>query len=204
MAVRYPSPHNAAAYGAVEAGGVASISRTRSAQTARTQNEMDQARFPVLQWLCAQGHLGPEAKKTGAEIEAWRQGSAQAGARLAEARRRQLSLVNPNSAVAAALGRPAATPQDIAAARDAVVAAEDVCSQFRVSSTAVEVQQAWLALWNSPDSVWEAALDAIEGVKGAEADQARRWLTHHLIGSSELGRQGRLARTGGHWILAGR
>jgi hypothetical protein len=60
-----------------------------------------------------------------------------------------------------------------------------------------------MRLWDSPDSTWVSCLDAIEGVKGPEADQARSWLTYHLIGQSELGRRGVLARTGGNWILTG-
>jgi hypothetical protein len=192
-ALRSPSAYSAAAYGAIED---AAISRARSNQTGRTQREMDDSRYPVTQWLAREGFLGPDAKTTAIEIEAWRQGSAQAGVRLAEAKHHLSRLMSGNDPLAAALGRPAPASQDLTAAREAVTAADDVCIQFRISPTAVEVQHAWLALWDSPNSVWTAALDAIEKVKGPEADRARSWLLYHL------GAQGGLARTGGNWILA--
>jgi hypothetical protein len=204
--MRHPAAYSAqAAYNprpeAVTDAGDAAVSRARSAQTFRTRNEHDQARYPVLQWLCGSGVLGDAAKKTGAEIERWRQGSAAAAARLAEARAHHTRLANSSNAVAAALGRAGPTAEGLAAARQAVVDAEDVCVEFRVSPTVVELQGSWMRLWNSPDSVWVAALDALEHTKGPEADRARSWLTFHLTRDSD--RRGELARSGGNWIVAG-
>jgi hypothetical protein len=208
MPIRHPASYspapraasyNPAVTGAVTDAGDASISRARSARAFKTQNQMDEARYGVTQWLCAQGVLGDAAKKTGAEIERWRQGSAAAAARLAEARQHLLALVNGNDPVAVALGRAASSSQDFDAARQAVTAAEDVATAFRVSPTTAQVQRSWLALWNSADRVWLDALDALEHTKGPEADMARSWLTDHLTRASD--RQGNLARSGGNWIV---